>query len=104
VNVALAFAVVACTAPSQRESGDGIREVAGAADQICASPADVANTCPGDSGSGLIVDDELVGITSGGAGCGAHDPGWYVAAEPYAGWLEGTPEVAERGLNATRRP
>lgn len=49
---------------------------------FCAIPAEVRNTCEGDSG-GPVLDrgGHVVGITTSGIGCGPNDPGTYLLAK-----------------------
>jgi len=56
-------------------------------DYLCAVPRDAsANTCLGDSGGPVFArlggtgERQLVGMTLAGRGCGANDPGMYLAA------------------------
>ena len=53
-----------------------------AGDYLCALPSGTRNTCLGDSGGPLFTSDrhELAAITLSGRGCGANDPGLYLAA------------------------
>lgn len=51
---------------------------------LCLSPAGTtANTCQGDSGSGVYVDTggvvRAIGLTLGGSGCGPSDTGLYLS-------------------------
>ena len=58
-------------------------------DYLCAVPRDAsANTCLGDSGGPVFAraggERQLVGMTLAGRGCGADDPGLYLAARVIA--------------------
>ncbi|WP_413354732.1 trypsin-like serine protease [Microbacterium sp. 1P06AB] len=58
----------------------------------CMVPVDVDNTCVGDSGSGIFSQQQngfrLTGITLGGTGCGADDPGLYLDTNALKSILE----------------
>ena len=57
-------------------------------DYLCALPSGSDNTCTGDSGGPVFAQGGLVAITSSGAGCGPHDPGFYARASLFAPALE----------------
>lgn len=56
--------------------------------QICAS-APSSDSCDGDSGGPLLLNNELYGIVSWGTGCGnPSQPGVYTRAASYQEWLQ----------------
>jgi len=62
--------------------------------QICAT-APTADSCDGDSGGPLILDDKLYGIVSWGTGCGdANRPGVYTRVASYEDWLQAEEKVS----------
>jgi len=68
------------------------------ADNICAigfqntTTGVFSGACKGDSGGPLYVDEngikKLIGIVSGGVGCGKGYPGWNTNISHYIPWLE----------------
>ena len=68
------------------------------ADNICAigfqntTTGVFSGACKGDSGGPLYVDEngikKLIGIVSGGVGCGQGYPGWFTNISHYIPWLE----------------
>ncbi|XP_055389933.1 uncharacterized protein LOC129618930 [Condylostylus longicornis] len=60
--------------------------------QICAY-SEVSDTCEGDSGGPLLIEDDkkvatVIGITSFGMSCGTNTPGLYTRVAYYLNWIE----------------